>query len=184
MGMSDEYGRKINRALAAVRRLHGDVSKLLVDADGTIGKDLLPAIEVATVDQARGHRVDCWMAKGVFRMWKARPPADQTLRDVLMVRFFDAIFPIEEPILLLGQLKYRERVPSQVNRSWDLWSAYTVWSGEHQPPEKVRVGGPVKDVEWFTVIGVPLYRIGSMADVVKLMQRVRSAKEANREGQS
>jgi len=40
---TDEYGKKASRALAAVRRMHGDVSKLLADADGTIGKGKVSA---------------------------------------------------------------------------------------------------------------------------------------------
>lgn len=186
---SDEYGKKVNQALAAVRRMHGDVSKLLVDAEGTIGKGKVPVFgSYATQDLTYHYKADCWMAEGVFRVWAAKPPADQAVVEALTVRFFDLESRIAEPYLLVGQFKYRlqqdvsaadyltDKTAKGDKRAWHLWYAYAGWSGERRRPGEVLVGSRLeKNVEWFKVIGVPLYTITSMGEVLALMDRVRAA---------
>ena len=85
----------------AVRRMHADVSKLLVDSEGTIGKDKVPVFgNWSTQDLTYNFKADYWMAAGVFRIWAARPPAEQTVVEALTVRFFDSESRIAEPFLL------------------------------------------------------------------------------------
>jgi hypothetical protein len=187
---SDDYGKRISLALAAVQRMHADVSKLLVDAEATIGKGKTSAYgSYATKDLTYNFRADYWMAEGVYRVWAAKPPADQTVVDALTVRFFDQESRIEEPYLILGQIKYEleagetalryltDRSIKGHKRPWHLWHAYVAWSGDRPPPGEVLTGGPRTDlpVGWFKVIGVPLYAITKMDDVTGLMDRVRAA---------
>jgi len=188
--MNDGYGKQINLALAAVRRLHADTSKLLVDADSTIGLGKRSVLgNQATRDLTNVHRAEYWMAEGVFRYYVSKPPGEPALIDGLTIRFFDLESRIEEPFLLVGQLKYRLEADSsltdymrdqQARRWWHLWDAYAEWGGDRPRPGVVMTGGPLvnKNVEWFKVIGVPLYSIRSMEDVVALMERVRNTEIA------
>lgn len=185
---ADDYGRKASMALAAVRRMHADVSRLLVDAEGTFGKDKTSAFgSYATQDLTYSYKADYWMPEGVFRVWASKPPAEQEVVDAVTVRFFDLEGRIEDPFLLVGQIKYR--LPGDVSavdfltdkackgekRAWHLWYAYSSWSGERRP-DIVLVGSRLdRNVEWFKVIGVPLYDIRTMDEVVELMKRVRDA---------
>lgn len=186
----DDYGRKVGQALAAVRRMHADVSKLLVDAEGAIGKGKVSVFDAyATRDLTYHFKADFWMAEGVFRLYAPKPPASEPMVEGLTVRFFDTESRIEEPYLIVGQLKYRleggrtlvdylkDLTDRTDKRGWHLWHAYSDWSGDRRQAGVVLTGGPLtaKRVEWFKVIGVPLFSITSMADVVALMKRVRDA---------
>lgn len=106
--MNDDYGQKINLALAAVRRMHADVSKLLVDADGSIGKGKASVFDAyATRDLTYHYRADFWMAEGVYRLYAPKGASDEHPVEGLTVRFFDQEGRIEEPFLIVGQLKYK-----------------------------------------------------------------------------
>ena len=179
--MTDDYGRKIGQALAAVGRMHADVSKLLVDAEGTIGKGKVSVFGgYSTRDLSSSYRDPRWMAWFVYRYFAAGDGADPSVVDAINVWFFDRDRRIEEPHLLVGQLCY-ELEPGQqqvkgVCQEWDLARAYIHWAG---PPtaDRVHTGRSPQDravVRWYKVIGVPLFSISSMAEVVALMERVRT----------
>lgn len=185
---TDEYGKKMSLALAAVRRMHGDVSKLLVDADAAVGKGKVIAYgSYATQDLTYSYKADFWMAEGVYRFYATKPPADQTVVEALTVRFFDLEDRIAEPFLLVGQLKYQlaagqtavEYLNDKATRPekpwWHLWYAYAGWSDGRKPGEVLVGTRRERNVAWFKVAGVPLYTITLMDDVVKLMDRVRAA---------
>lgn len=179
--MSDDYGKKISQALAAVRRMHADVSRLLVDADRTIGqgKDSLFG-NYATRWLTYNVKADYWMAWFVFRYYPASDDSEPGLVDAISVWFFDNQSRIAEPHLLLGQICYdqpAEQTSKPACQETDLVHAYLLWSGQPisdtvlsgiQPPQK-------SSVRWFKVIAVPLYSITSMEDVMRLMGRVRTA---------
>src|SRR3954454_1641309 len=96
----DDYGLKISRALAAVRRMHADVSKLLVDADGTIGKDKDSLFgNYATRNLTYSVKADFWMAWFVHRYYAAPNGPDPGLVDAISVWFFDNQSRITEPHL-------------------------------------------------------------------------------------
>lgn len=185
---ADDYGRKASMALAAVRRMHADVSRLLVDAEGTFGKDRTPAFgSYATQDLTYSYKADYWMPEGVFRVWASKPPAEQAAVDAITVRFFDLESRIEEPFLLVGQIKYRlqgdvsavdyltDKAGKSEKRAWHLWYAYASWGGERRPGVVLAGSRLERNVEWFKVIGVPLYSIRSFDDVTALMAQVRAA---------
>jgi hypothetical protein len=185
---SDDYGKKMSLAVAAVRRMHADVSKLLIDADRAIGTGKVSVFGNFVTDSLKYTvPADCWMAKGVYRLYAAKPPTDETVLDALTARFFDAEERIVEPFLLVGQIKYRlpegqslanyllDKAGKAEKRPWHLWNAYAGWSAERRRPGEVLVGRrPEKKIEWFKVIGVPLYTISSMEHVADLMARVRA----------
>src|SRR6516225_545657 len=88
MGMNDDYGKKINQALKAVRQMHADVSKLLVDADGTIGKGKIAVFSNATRDLTVGVQAKTWMAWFVYRYYAAPDATEAGMVDAVTVWFF------------------------------------------------------------------------------------------------
>lgn len=178
----DDYGRKVGQALAAVRRMHADVSKLLVDVEGTIGKGKASVFgSYSTRDLSSSYRDPRWMAWFVYRYFAAGDGADPSVVDAVTVWFFDNDRRIEEPHLLVGQLCYELEAGQQqvkgVCQEWDLARAYIHWAGP-PTPNRVHVGRSPQDravVGWFKVIGIPLFTITSMDDVVALMKQVREA---------
>jgi hypothetical protein len=177
----DDYGRKVGQALAAVRRMHADVSKLLVDVEGTIGKGKASVFgSYSTRDLSSSFRDPRWMAWFVYRYFAAGVGADPSVVDAVTVWFFDNDRRIEEPHLLVGQLCYElEAGQQQVKgmcQEWDLPRAYIHWAGP-PTPGRVHVGRSPQDrpvIRWYKVIAVPLFSITSMAGVVELMDRVRA----------
>src|ERR1700683_4442669 len=105
MGMNDEYGKKMSVALAAVRRMHKDVSKLLVDADRTIGQGKKSIFEkAATSGLSKKFDTPNWMARFSYRYYySAAEKTDSVLVDAITVWFFDEDDPtrIEAPHLLI-----------------------------------------------------------------------------------
>lgn len=180
--MTDDYGRKIGQALAAVRRMHADVSKLLVDVEGTIGKGKASVFgSYSTRGVSASYRDPQWMAWFVYRYFAAGDGADPSVVDAVTVWFFDGLKRIEEPHLVVGQLCYQLE-PGQVQlkgicQEWDLVRAFGEWSGP-VAADRVYAGRASPDraaIRWYKVAGVPLFSVSSMDDVTALMDRVRAA---------
>ena len=172
-----DYGTKMNSALSAVRRMHSDVSKMLVDADSTIGKGLNPLFGgYATTNLTYSYRADCWMSGLVFRLFTDtdRPGIVKGIT----VWFFDNANKMTEPHLLVGELAY-DLTPDQkiekVCLGDDQITAYSKWHG-NPVAETVLTGRyPKSAIRSYKVIAKPLYSIASMADVAKLMDSLQAA---------
>jgi hypothetical protein len=180
MGMNDDYGKKINQALKAVRQMHADVSKLLVDADGTIGKGKIAVFSNATRDLTVGVQAKTWMAWFVYRYYAAPDATEAGMVDAVTVWFFDHQSPIDEPLLLLGQIGYDLELGQQVRavcQEFDLVYAFSSWSSRRALGEILTGAQPAQKqtVEWFKVIAVPLFSVNSTEDVTRLMEQVRNA---------
>lgn len=172
-----DYGRKMKSALSAVRRMHSDVSKMLVDADSTIGKGLNPLFNgYATTNLTYSYRADCWMSGLVFRLFTDtdRPGIVKGIT----VWFFDNANKMTEPHLLAGELAY-DLTPDQkiekVCLGDDQITAYSKWHGNPVPDTVLTGRNPKPSVRSYKVIATPLYSIASMADEVELMDRVQLA---------
>ncbi len=181
--MSDDYGRKIGQALTAVRRMHADVSKLLVDVEGTLGKGKTSVFgSRATSDTSGSYRVPRWMTWFVHRYFDGGHDSDTNPVDAICVCFIDPNEPprFHEPLLLLGQIAYRVTPGQSVKTAceeWDLVQAYLDWSKPGNPND-VRTGRAPEELErvrWFKAIGTPLFSIRAMDDITALMKRVRAA---------
>ncbi len=178
---SDDYGLKVSRALEAVRRMHADVSKMLLDADGTIGKGK-PSVfgNWATRDLNYKPKADYWMSWFVYRYYAGGGGEAPGLVEGVSVWFFDNQNRIAEPYLLVGQLSY-DLAPDQkiaaACQEYDLVFAYVHWSGQPAPGRVLTGSRPPQkpSVNWYKVIAVPLYAVTSMDDVTGLMDRVRAA---------
>jgi hypothetical protein len=171
-----DYGQKMNSALSAVRRMHSDVSKLLVDVDSTIGKGMNPIFgSYATTNLTYNYKADYWMAAFVYRLYSdAEKPG---IVKGITVWFFDDSNQIAEPLLLVGELQYELAPEQTLEKTWvsDLINAYSKWHAS--PTTNVVLTGrtPKPAVRSYRVIASPLYSITSMADVVELMDRVQQA---------
>lgn len=170
-----DYGTKMNSALSAVRRMHSDVSKMLVDADSTIGNGWNPIFgSFATTNLTYSYRADYWMAAFVYRLFSdANNPG--TVKGIT-VWFFDDSKLIIEPHLLVGELEYELAPEQTLEKTWvsDLINAYSKW---HVMPtvDTVLTGrNPKQVVRSYKVIATPLYSIASIDDVVKLMDHVQA----------
>lgn len=178
---TDDYGKKISLALAAVRRMHADVSKLLLDADGTLGKHKASVFgNWATRDLNYKPKADYWMSWFVYRYYASAEGAAPGLVEGLSVCFFDNLNRITEPHLLVGQFSY-DLAPDQeigkVCQEYDLVFAYVQWSGPPVPRRVLTGSRPPQRpaINWYKVIGAPLYAINAMDDVTRLMEQVRVA---------
>lgn len=176
--MPDDYGRQIGQAFAAVYQLHQDVSRLLMDCDGAVGKGRRSVFgSVIAKDQSRAvYKPDGWMPYAVLRYYAGGdlPPA---VAEGLMVHFWDELPKPQEPVLALGRLEYRLGSSGVVDKSmkiWDLWYACFKWVDTVPIGEVVRVQPAEHErVVAVTVMAVPLYSITAVDEVGRLMGRVR-----------
>jgi len=177
-----DYGIKMDSALSAVRRMHSDVSKLLVDADSSIGKGLTPLFgPYATTNLTYNYRADYWMAAFVYRLFAdANDPGKVK---GLTVWFFDDTALVTEPLLLVGELDYDLTPEQSIDKTWvsDLINAYSKWNGDPSPDSVLTGKNPkaATRIRSYKVIAKPLYSIASMADVVELMDRVQQKTSPN-----
>ena len=123
--MADEYGKKLTTALAAVRQLHSDTSKLMVDFDGKMFAAGWSSVfeNIATRDLTYSVRAQFWMAEGVYRYYAN--DGNPGYIEGLTVAFFDK--RAEEPLFLAAEIQYRmdaNKLISTVCRAWDIWHLY------------------------------------------------------------
>jgi hypothetical protein len=177
--MSTEYGRKIAGALAAVRQLHSDTSKMLVDFDKKIvHAGWISAFDnTATRDLTYQMAAQHWMAKGVFRYYWRKEGVRGLVRG-LTVRFFSR--RIEEPVLLVAEMHYRPQSgePSFLCQGWDLWKLYFESQLVLEAEKVVNCGsfdsGRIKSA---TMLATLLYQIRSIEDVESKLRQVTKGKE-------
>lgn len=174
--MRDGYGLLVANALVAVQQLHDDVSRLLQDCDGVIGKGKASRFANAvTQDLSALLRADYWMAEAVFCYYYEADGADGVV-DAVTACFFDAENRIPEPFLLVGQVKYRVEANAQIPakcQGWDLRHGYFGW-WPNRTPGMAHAGRRDDDrVEWFKVVGVPLFSVRSVAHVGELLAEVQ-----------
>lgn len=176
-----EYGERIGHAVMAVRQMHSDVSRLLQDCDGTIGKGK-PSLFGNSVTRELTYQLRAteWMAQGVYRYWDASEELPGLVVAVTVAFFFSQPNLPKEPVLILGQLKYAVETDGSAKgicKEWDLWEAFSRLPQEHRKLGVVLSAAyeNPSHVEWAKLTAVPLYEIASMNDVQALLERVRQA---------
>jgi hypothetical protein len=178
--MIDDYGKKIGRALEAIRRLHSDASRFLQACDGTIGKGKEPVHgSCATKELTLDVRAEFWMAEAVYRYYYADDGENRGQVDGVTVLFIDRQRRVDEPLLIAAQLQYRVDGEAFDIRStcheWDIWRAFFEWSETRKLGEiLVGTNSDGGRIEWVKLIAVPAYSIQSMQHVEKLMNQVRN----------
>jgi hypothetical protein len=178
--MNVSYGKKVGSALAAVGQLLRDTSRLLQDCDGAIGK-WRPSLfgNVVTKDLSTViYNHWGWMAPSVFRYYEAAEHGTGVVEGVT-VYFHDDPPPYDEPLLLVGQVKYRvsSDTPTQsLCQPWDIWYSFFEWGEKPLRLDTVLLLRNLAEsrIEWSKVIACPLYSIRSMDDVVALLKKVRA----------
>lgn len=178
--MKTDHGQKLAGALRAVRNLHSDTSKLLVDCDKHIGggRDSVFG-SYATKDLTWSVNASSWMAEGVYRYYKAGP----RLVDGVTVTFWNTELEIE-PLLKVARIEYagvesehtsaiKERAIKDLCKEWDIWSLFFYYA-ESQDLDKVLVFDDLEEerIGWARLITVPLVTITRIEDVGDLMRRV------------
>ena len=175
--MATENGRKMQKALDAVCRMHSEVSKLLIEFDKLAP---WPSDSVfgnfATRDLTYNVRASYWMPEGVYRYLHSKTVPG--LVEGLCACF---VHPeLEEPALVLGRICYRDSSGDmrKIVDEWDLWYLYFKWNRDWAIGEP-RVCSVPDDgrIKWATLVYTPLYTINSMEEVRALMEEVRSHSE-------
>ncbi len=169
--MTGDYGRKIYQAFHALLQLHADTLKLLQDCDGAVGRGRKSVYRNLVFDESsRALYADHWMVEGVFRYWDAEDLAPG-LFDGITVCFGDAMKRIDEPLLIAGRLLCKGKP-----KKWALWNAFLAGPDRH-PFRQVVAREDAEDgrIVWLRLIGIPLYSITAVKDVVSYMEQVRVA---------
>lgn len=156
--------------------MHSDTSRLLQDCDGTIGRNR-PSVFKNSVTRDLSYHVHTthWMAKAVYRLYDASEEGRGLVEGITIDFSVDGLF--NQPLLIVGQVLYVQAADASVTdacKQWDLWEAFFNWSAERTlksvlMPESQDTGR----IEWVKLMAVPLYEIEKMADVERLMQKVR-----------
>jgi len=176
--MADEYGKKLTTALAAVRQLHSDTSKLLVDFDSKMFAGGWSSVfeNIATRDLTYAVKAQFWMAEAVFRYYAKDGNPGHV--EGLTVVFFER--RAKEPLFLIAQLQYRmgaNKLISDVCRPWDIWYLYF----EHTDKRELQTLHTFRNIdndriERAAVLAVPLLSIKTPADAVATLEQVREAR--------
>ena len=173
--MTESYGKKITTALRAVRQLHGDTSKLLVDYDKKRFTEGCYSVfeNNATRELTYNVKAQYWMAQYVYRYYAKK--STPGLVEGLTVCFFRE--NIDEPILATAQIQYRLAGDTLPCDAWDIWYLFFEPPGMCKPLGKVHTchkGEFVRDtVDWGKVLATPLFSIKRVEDVEQMLEQVR-----------
>jgi hypothetical protein len=130
--MTEGYGKKIAKAFEAIYQLHTDASKLLHECDSTVGAGKAPIFGNSVMkDLSKAvYQPEGWMPYAVYRYYDASGDG-HGLVDGVMVYFWDVPPHPDEPLLIVGRMKYRLEGGAGIKsvcNGWDLWGAAFDWS--------------------------------------------------------
>lgn len=174
--MADEsWGVQMARALRAVREMHSDASRLLLDLDrGLLGYKSVYG-SFATMDLSYDIKRGMFMAEGLLRHWVESSAKDTVV--AVNIAFWDETAKIIEPMFIAAKLLYLEPVPTTPDRSkaWDPWSAYLSWTTDRKPWELLEAAPPQKRADLLRVVtfAVPLSSITTEAHGRDLLNKVK-----------
>jgi hypothetical protein len=177
--MPTEAGKKIYECIKAVCRMHSSASKLLKDFDKYAAWPSISVFKNTATKVTDATSASYWMPEGVFRYLSCKD--NPRLVDAITVCFLDD--DLEEPVLLLGRLKYAKD-PLQTRSVcdvWDLWYMYFPvrlgWT--HGVVDKCVVPEDrALRIQNATLISVPLYSIERAGQISTLLEKVRTIKPA------
>jgi len=86
---SDEYGKQMDIALAAVRRMYADTSKMLHDCDSTIGRGKKPihGNNIVCGQSFTLNKSDEWMPQFAYRYYEPVPTVESGVIEAVVVCF-------------------------------------------------------------------------------------------------
>jgi hypothetical protein len=129
-----DYGAMVGASLRAVRLLHEDTSRLMLECDNIMRSrarkslfrdDLWSQVKVST----RGASI--WMPEAAVRGYVRNGEWDGWVTWVLAAFFDKSDESLREPLLVVARAKYRWRKKPpdlKVVGKWDLWSNRAEWS--------------------------------------------------------
>ncbi len=161
--MTSDYGRQIMIALNAVRQLHSDTSRLLVDFGKKMGADWYSVFgNFATRELTYSVNTEFWMAEGVYRYW-ASNNCPGVVKG-LTICFFDR--RIQEPILVVAEVKYHLQLGTEIRsvcKEWDLRNLFLDWNEKRVTGDVITFGAADGGrIQSATLIAKPIYDIGSV----------------------
>jgi hypothetical protein len=176
--MADEYGKKLTTALAAVRQLHSDTSKLMVDFDGKMFAGGWSSVFANTAMSELTYQVRAqfWMAQAVYRYY-AKDGSPGYVEGLAVVFFRKGV---EEPLFLVAQIQYHmdpNKVISSVCQVWDIWYLYFKHA-DKRDLEAVNRFRNIENgrIERAAVLAAPLLSIKTLADAMAALNKVREAR--------
>ena len=175
--MADKaWGKQMMLAIQAVRGLHTDASRLLLDLDrGLVGYRSVYG-SFATMDLSYDIKRGTFMSNGLLRHWLHNSQPDAVI--AVNIAFWDDRGKVTEPLFIAAKLLYTDQLEKAGDRTkaWDPWYAYLDWTtprlenevSEAQPPAKRQ------DLRRAITIGVPLCSVTTEAHGHELIERVRN----------
>ena len=185
---STNYGKKIGQAIDAIRKMHAQVSQLMVDCDGLFQDYSSVFGSYATRELTYNVRAESWMADGVYRYWYR---TDGPVIAITVIFFRpDNKVQREEPLLIVGQIDYNEfdpKHPKEKCSEWDLWWSLTDWGTQPFCLDQIReiIKPDDKQLDRITrvvAIAVPLFSIENFADVKELFHRIEIGNKTTKQG--
>ena len=117
------WGKQMTAALKAVRQMHADSSRLLLDLDRVMVGYKPVYGSVVTMDLSYDIKRGAYMSEGLLRHWVRSSEPNQVI--AVNLAFWDDNADVEEPLFIAAKLVYAEplsTVPDR-NRAWDPWNA-------------------------------------------------------------
>jgi hypothetical protein len=178
--VQSEAGKKMQQCIEALCRMHGAVSKLLVDFDKCVA---CPSTSVfgntATKDLTYATKAAFWMPEGVFRYLSCKD--NPRIVEAVTACFIEPT--LDEPVLLIGRLEYAED-PLQARAmcdGWDLWYLYFPLRADwaHGVPRNCTPPPDmVSRIMTATLVSYPLYSVSRMAEVAEFLVSVRQVHQS------
>lgn len=171
----NEKLRRMTDALRAVKKLHASASRLLMDCDGTIGKNKDSVFgSYVTRDMTWNVNAPMWMAEGVYRYYRDK---DSDLIEGITISFIDKNKEIE-PTFILGVLDYHadeEKKPKGLCSVWDIWDCFYKWCDKNERKfDQVLIPDVAKEtrIQTARIIAVPLFDVSGMQKVEELHKKL------------
>ena len=166
-----DYGKKLGQAIIALTKTHLQVSQLLSDSDKLFSNYTSVFGNIVTSNLTHQMNSDFWMAEGVYRYW-FRPRSNI---HGLTIAFHDWEREQEQPLLIVGNIKYLGNKPKDKCEPWDLWYGAKAWG-----PQPLRLNkafdvprtGTEERIGDMKLVVVPLFNIENLNDIKDLFKKV------------
>ena len=174
----EENGRKMNLALTAVRDLHRDCSRLLLDIDDWMQKKHWRrfADDDTAARPSNDLKKAFFMAPYLYRRWVFGKQAQAARVQGVFIFLFDKGNDgfLDVPTLIASDFTYHKPVSFKEQRHWDPYHALCDWSGTMAMNQVLEVdsersGGKVHSG---TLIARPLFALTTSTDVEVMLQDI------------
>lgn len=174
--MEADYGKQVGKAFEAVYQLHKDVSRLLADCIGVLGKGRKtphwPYVFLGVSGSA--HDTEKWMPFATRRYFTGGdlPPS---AAEFVLAYFWSPLPYPQEPLLVVGRVTYHPTESAEIKPDfYDAWTLAFEQGGPLAVGEVTRhVLSEHERIASADVLAVPLFSINSVDDVLKHMEEVR-----------